>query len=359
METQISNNEVKVLRELSLHFHDAVLIIDRIQNKVAFANEAASSLLEVNCGDDLEKVAAMIDSVSEADQEYVKNKYYLMRDQPATTNVEIHMRKGTDSMWFCCDAFFLAHRKYIYVVARDISRAKQHEQYLVEYGARKATLLDTLVHQINGSLMLMNNLALSATKLKVKSDQSELESFISLIHSNSKHAIDVINDLLKQEHSESPGIHVRFTRVDVVKIASYIFDELRRTVTCRRILFENTAPEIYINTDEVKLLQIINNLTSNAVKFTREQDEVKIALQETSFSVVISVADTGIGIPKALQQFIFEKYGPARRTGLNGEKSMGLGLSICNHLTNLIGGRLWFQSQEGVGSTFFLELPKG
>jgi len=113
-----------------------------------------------------------------------------------------------------------------------------------------------------------------------------------------------------------------------------------------------------VNTDEVKLLQIVNNLASNAVKFTRKEDEVRFSIRETERSVLISVIDTGIGIPDTLQPFIFEKYGMARRTGLNGEKSTGMGLSVCRLLTELIGGQLSFESEEGKGTTFFLELPK-
>ncbi|HZY79218.1 MAG TPA: HAMP domain-containing sensor histidine kinase, partial [Cyclobacteriaceae bacterium] len=207
-------------------------------------------------------------------------------------------------------------------------------------------------------LMLVSNLALKAGKLKVTTDQVALEEFVTLVHNTAKHSINIIEDLLKKEHSESPGIHVKFSRTDVVKICNYVFDELQKTNGTRTMIFETSAPAIYVPTDDMKLLQVVNNFASNAMKFTRHGDEIRMSVRETSTSVIIAVSDTGIGIPEQLHPFVFEKHGPARRTGLAGEKSIGLGLSICMNLTNLMGGRIWFESKEGKGTTFYVELPK-
>lgn len=324
-----------------------------------FANSIASHLLGVNTGDQLEKLGALLDSVEGTDREYVKNKYLLSLTQPATTNVEFRLIDSTGHpIWLRCDAYMVEKNRFIYLVVHDFTKGKEHEDYLVEYGAKKNTLLDTLVHQLNGSLMLMNNLALAAGGLKVNSSQPALDQFVSVIHNTSNHCIDIIDDLLKKEHTESPGIHVKFTRLDVVKLVNYIFVEMKKVDSTRSLIFETTSHSISVNTDNVKLLQVINNLASNALKFTRAHDEIRISLHETPHSVVISVADTGIGIPASLQPFLFEKHGPARRTGLNGERSIGLGLSICKHLTELLAGRIWFESKEGVGTRFFVEISK-
>lgn len=356
---QDNNGQMAALREIGTHSQDAVLIVDRMEATVTFANTAASNLMGINTGDGVAKIGGMIDSVVTTDQEYVKNKYVGIRDQPATTNIEFRLvGSNGNTVWLSCDAYLVDDKRFVYVIARDITKPKQHEDYLVEYGAKKNTLLDTLTHQLSGSLMLMNNLSLKAGRLNVISDHPALEEFISLVHNNSRRCIDIIDELLKMEHTESPGIHVKFSRVDAVKIVNFIFEELKKSGHDRSILFETSDPAMFVTTDEVKLLQIVNNFASNAIKFTRENGEIKISMRETPFSVVIAVSDTGIGIPEGLQPFLFEKHGPARRTGLKGEKSMGLGLPICNHLTNLIGGRLWVESKEGAGSTFFLELPK-
>jgi two-component system sensor histidine kinase VicK len=254
--------------------------------------------------------------------------------------------------------YLFGNDRFVMAVVRDVTEARHHEDYLVEFGTKKNTLLDTVAHQLNGALMLMNNLALKAGRLKVNTDQDALERFVSLVFDNSSHCIKIIHDLIAEEHGESPGVNVRFSRVDVVRTVNYIFEELKKSQTSRNVILDTTSPSMFIDTDDFKFLQVVNNLISNAVKFTRPGDEIRIILRENETSVLIAVADEGIGVPENLQPFLFEKHGPARRTGLNGEKSLGLGLSICKNITNLLGGRIWAESEEGNGTTVFVELPK-
>ncbi|MEI9918568.1 MAG: ATP-binding protein [Bacteroidota bacterium] len=117
-------------------------------------------------------------------------------------------------------------------------------------------------------------------------------------------------------------------------------------------------PAIFFDTDDFKLLLVINNLVSNALKFTREADKIRFVLRETESSVLIAIKDTGIGIPDTLQPFLFEKQGPARRTGLHGEKSVGLGLPICRNMIIALGGEIWIESEEGKGTNVFLQFQK-
>jgi two-component system sensor histidine kinase VicK len=103
---------------------------------------------------------------------------------------------------------------------------------------------------------------------------------------------------------------------------------------------------------------VVNNLTSNAIKFSDAKDPIVISILIQDDNVIVSVADKGIGIPENLKPLIFEKHFGAGRKGLNGERSIGLGLSICKNLTKLLGGEIWFESEEGQGSTFYFRLPQ-
>jgi two-component system sensor histidine kinase VicK len=357
--TQPESTHFSALQEVASVSRDPALILDCKARKVVYSNNAAITLAQIRANESFDKLGSLIDSVALSDREYVKNKYRLICQQPSTSAIEFKfLGSAGDPVWLNCSTYLFGDNRYLYVMARNITQPKQHEDYLVEFGARKNTLLDTLSHQLNGALLLMNNMALKAEKSLKTSDHRSLETFITLVHNNSSHCIEIINNLINKEHNESPGIFVRFSRTDVVKIVTYIFEELKKSQAKRHLMFETAAPSIFVNTDEVKLLQIVNNLASNSVKFTREDDEIRISIRETEKVVLISVADTGIGIPETLQPFVFEKYGMARRTGLNGEKSTGMGLSICKLLTELIGGQLWFESEEENGTTFFLEIPK-
>jgi two-component system sensor histidine kinase VicK len=115
---------------------------------------------------------------------------------------------------------------------------------------------------------------------------------------------------------------------------------------------------VNINTDSVKFFQVVHNLISNAIKFTGEGGVITISLNEEEGHYLFSVADNGIGIPAELQPYIFDKRSVAGRTGLQGERSNGIGLSIIKRLVQLLQGEIWFESEEHKGSTFYVRLPK-
>jgi two-component system sensor histidine kinase VicK len=84
---------------------------------------------------------------------------------------------------------------------------------------------------------------------------------------------------------------------------------------------------------------------------------VAIALAQQPGHVLLSVADEGVGIPERLHPVLFDRFTKARRPGLRGEKSTGLGMFITRALVERHGGRIWFESREGAGTTFYVQLP--
>lgn len=103
---------------------------------------------------------------------------------------------------------------------------------------------------------------------------------------------------------------------------------------------------------------IIENLLTNAYKFTNDDGRIEVSVEERQGTILIKVADNGIGIPEKLQLLIFDKFTKARRRGTQGEQTVGLGMHLIRTMVEQLEGRIWFESQEGVGSTFFVELPK-
>lgn len=104
-------------------------------------------------------------------------------------------------------------------------------------------------------------------------------------------------------------------------------------------------------------MQVINNLLSNALKFTPDDGEIKVVLSKAGDKVRMVVADTGIGIPEKFKAELFEKFSSARRTGIKGEDSVGLGMYITKTIVNWHHGEIWFESEEGKGTTFYVEIP--
>ncbi|WP_230145323.1 MULTISPECIES: sensor histidine kinase KdpD [unclassified Pedobacter] len=130
-------------------------------------------------------------------------------------------------------------------------------------------------------------------------------------------------------------------------------DGLQITFSCR-----SSKERIFAEIDEDKFMQVINNLISNSLKFTPKNGNIDVYLTESKKQILITVADNGIGIPKEYHATLFEKFTNARRNGLNGEQSTGLGMSIIKTIVEWHKGKIWFDSEENKGTKFYIELPK-
>ncbi len=205
------------------------------------------------------------------------------------------------------------------------------------------------------------NSILALTRLLEENDlKAEGRKQLSLIRRAAEDLESLVNDLLDLAKIEAGKIEVRPAEFEVSNLFSALRGMLRPLLLNRSVslVFEEpeNLPPLY--TDEGKVSQILRNFISNALKFT-EAGEVRVTAshgQEGS-TVVFSVADTGIGIAPEDQERIFEEFTqidhPLQRT----QKGTGLGLPLTRKLATLLGGRVGLRSTEGVGSTFWAEIP--
>jgi len=117
------------------------------------------------------------------------------------------------------------------------------------------------------------------------------------------------------------------------------------------------AKPLNIRMDSDRIGRLINNLIGNAIKFSPAGETIQIALEQKEKTVLISIKDDGIGIPPEMQNEIFNTLGTSRRMGTAGEKSFGLGLSICKQIVEAHHGKIWATSNPGEGTVFYVELP--
>lgn len=106
-----------------------------------------------------------------------------------------------------------------------------------------------------------------------------------------------------------------------------------------------------------KIERVLSNLIANAIKFSPAHSIIHISVTREGNSAAVAIKDNGIGIPAELQSKVFDVFTDAKRPGTEGEKSFGLGLSICRQIVEATGGTIWLESSEGAGSTFFVKLP--
>ncbi len=106
-----------------------------------------------------------------------------------------------------------------------------------------------------------------------------------------------------------------------------------------------------------KMTRVMANIVGNAIKFSAEGGLIDVAVTYHMATATVAVKDQGIGIPEKLKDGIFELFTDSKRNGTNGETSFGLGLSVAKEIVEAHGGRIWFESEEGKGATFYFEIP--
>jgi two-component system sensor histidine kinase VicK len=344
------------LREIGKVSEQGLFIYDLQESKIVYSNDVGQKLTGMSASSFSVGKGALLAILALDDQEYVKSEYAKFAEKDGMVEIEFRLQDGATTV--CCTAHLIFDKTVIVLFVKDITKAKQHEDYLVEFGTKKNTLLDTAMHHFSGALVLMQHLSAEAERSIDTGDIKNQKIFLRLLSDNSRHGAQIIQDLLSDEHSRAPFVSVKTTRLDVVKKIAFIYQNLKDSYRDRIFALNSSRAAIYVRADEFKLLQIVNNFISNALKFTPGANEIAFNVHEAASEIIVSVSDEGIGIPEQLKPFVFDQRSIAGRVGLRGEESTGLGLFISKKLVEVMQGRIWFESIEGEGSTFYFALPK-
>jgi light-regulated signal transduction histidine kinase (bacteriophytochrome) len=182
-------------------------------------------------------------------------------------------------------------------------------------------------------------------------------TFLQTIRSATNQMNQLIEDLLSYSRLERRAL--TSDKVDLRFIIDHLIKEREDEIRNRSVEIKNDVPSTYVNLDQRAFDQALRNLLDNALKFTRQNEfpEIHFALSETSDSVILSIADNGIGFDMKYKDRIFDIF---QRLHLPDDyPGTGIGLALVKKAMQRIGGRAWATSSIGMGSTFFLEIPKG
>jgi len=194
--------------------------------------------------------------------------------------------------------------------------------------------------------------------------QEERNEFINHINNCGNTLLNLIDDIIDISKIESGQLKIKITECNINEIIDELYDIFENTrklngketieIKTKKSLNDNEAS---ILTDHFRLKQILNNLMSNALKFT-QKGFIELGYSLKNNIIEFYVKDTGIGIPKEKQHIIFERFGQVLDANyfLN-LKGTGLGLSISLNLIKLLGGEMWVESDTGKGSTFYFTIP--
>lgn len=243
---------------------------------------------------------------------------------------------------------------------RQIHEEEKARAVIDETNKLREELVHYLVHDLRNPLtVIIGGLKIlsSAIQRSLNEDNGLL---LRTVTSNAAALLGMVNAILDVYKLEAGKMTTRSERVPIKGIIDNVVISHKNLTAPDVILHADFNPAIYINGDQEILYRILSNLVSNAIKFTH-QGVVEIkAYQKDRDQVMIEVNDTGPGIPAEYHQKIFDKFQQVEAHKKTGSKfSTGLGLTFCRLAVELMGGRIWLDSTEGVGSSFYVLLPGG
>jgi len=237
-------------------------------------------------------------------------------------------------------------------VFRDVTAEVEAERAKSEFVSTVSHELRTPMTSIKGyaDLLLMG----AAGHLS-----EQQQDFLAIIKNNIDRLTMLVNDLLDLSRVESGRLAITPVEMQVGEIVTQVVRAMAARVAEKRLSLQTDVPPDLPNViaDPARVLQILTNLVANACQYTLPGGEIVVTVRALGDEVHVSVRDTGIGIAPQDQEKIFDRFFRADHPVVHEVPGTGLGLAIVRSLVELQGGRIWVESQLGVGSTFTFTLP--
>lgn len=317
-------------------------------DRVAFANLAAHTFLDRAPGSMLGRTAieAFIDRRIEAIATRARNQGFGTGEVTIGPEDGIILdvrarRSGVSGVW---------------LVMEDISELRRLQRIRTEF-------LENLSHELRTPLSTVSLLAETLARDAEREGATvtaRMRDRIAKIEVETGNLTQMVNELLDLTRIESGRPMLRLHDVDLAGLAAASIERLRLFAERQGVTLSLRAePDLpLVRGDSDRLGQVLVNLLHNAVKFSPDGGPVTVTVRRRGDEIVTAVSDQGLGIPRASLPRVFERFYKVDRARVRGGGT-GLGLAISRHVVQAHGGRIWVESEEGVGSTFSFAIPIG
>ncbi|MBU2229611.1 PAS domain S-box protein [Patescibacteria group bacterium] len=237
---------------------------------------------------------------------------------------------------------------------RDITKEKEVDRAKTEFVSLASHQLRTPLSTINW----YSEMLLDGDVGKLNKGQRE---YLKEVYKGNQRMVDLVNALLNVSRLELGTFAIDPEKTKIFDIAKSVINEMKPQIEAKKIKFtrkfDKSIPEMML---DIKLIRMVfQNILSNAIKYTPEKGKVIVYIHQNKNKKVleIAVSDTGMGIPKHQQDKIFTKLFRADNVKEQDTEGTGLGLYIVKSIIDHSGGKIWFESEEGKGTTFYVTLP--
>lgn len=345
--------EKKEIKNLFDNISDAIISVDA-KNNIVLTNEAATNILGIEKDNSTPNKTGKLAGLCGNDGPIDIPELILADRKPYfRDDLKLVEAKGTRTLYTSVSPFYDGAGRYegSIIFMHDITKEQELEKKKAEFTAIASHELRTPLSVIEGYLHFL----LSNEKLKY---DSETRKYLLTAHESTLDLINLSKSILLAAKAEEGTLELNLEKTNLKKIVKNLVNEHAEKAKLKGLKLlidvEDLIPEI--NTDPLKLKEILNNLLDNAIKFTTSGN-VSVEVKEDGNQFFISVKDSGVGISKEDEKFIFQKFYRAEKWQTRTSGGTGLGLYISKMIAERLGGDIKFKTNKGKGSTFTLTLP--
>jgi len=342
---------------------DIFFVFDTEKLALRYVNDAFERIFQRKTEELFSSPEALFNCIHPEDFQYVQDNFTSWLSKPTPGVLEFRIcRPDQTNRWIRLKTYPLVVEgqvKSISGIAEDDTARKVSMLSLQQINGWKNANLEIIAHDLCGPIGIVKMLAsLIGKKLP---DNTEILRLTQLIDDISRRNIDLIQGLRSTEAKAAASVELNKERLDVVWTIQQALDLYLKSQDQlqKDIVFTTSHKQIYAAIDGLKFMQIIHVLVSNAINVTPGAGKIKVHLEELEAHFLLSVADTGPGIPKKNRPILFNDIVPAGEKVELDLTSNPSSLSLVKKLTDEHQGRIWFETAEDKGTTFYVEIPLG
>lgn len=244
------------------------------------------------------------------------------------------------------------------VLARTSELEKLNHE-LKDLSLSKDKFLSVISHDLRNPLTA---LLMASDQLSSNTDNhifEDIQPLAGIIHRNSHNILQQLNELVDWAKKQREKTSLNSERIHLIEAVSQSFELLEANASQKNIILENkVAEDIYVKADALMLRSVLQNLITNAIKFSLPGGLVIVVAQWTDKLIEVCIVDSGIGMEGATKENLFVKHNTASIAGTNNEKGSGLGLILVKDFVTQNGGTLRVESEQGKGTCIFFTVPE-